>query len=262
MRHQLVRPSTEVGKKGIGGLRHLLVLLALVASSSIAAGATVGVGYYSGHIACGGSTALYYSVAGGPANTCGDLYTLRNGTWVVAYGWLCTDSNGNATKGPWYWANVSADQTDNPSYIAWPGGTQTTTDWHIWDKTCPTVTRTSAGGSPPTSFFGTAADTTWGAGFRSNCADSIWTSSSYGYASFRDTTPGFNLYWTPTSGAYSSTSYAYVWENLSGVPGQSISWAASVPSYLAHQSGHSYQWQSCVSDCCCTSCSYYSFTVP
>lgn len=74
---------------------------------------------------------LYYTVTGGPANTCGDLYTFRNGSWLVGGGWLCTNASGNATKGPWTWAGTPSDQTDKPSYIRWPDGSQTSPANHI-----------------------------------------------------------------------------------------------------------------------------------
>jgi hypothetical protein len=45
---------------------------------------------------------FYFVVSGGLPNTCGDIHTLRNGVWVFAGAWLCTDSNGHGIKGPWF----------------------------------------------------------------------------------------------------------------------------------------------------------------
>ena len=67
---------------------------------------------------------LYYNINGAPANVCGDLYANRNGAgYTVTYGWVCTDGSGNATKGPWTWANQNGDE-DAYAYIAWPGGSK------------------------------------------------------------------------------------------------------------------------------------------
>ena len=65
-------------------------------------------------------------MAGAPANTCGDLWTNRNGAGFSneSSGWICTDGAGTATKGPWY--SNSSDETAYV-YINWgtctsPGG--------------------------------------------------------------------------------------------------------------------------------------------
>lgn len=65
-------------------------------------------------------------------------HTVRNGSTLIAPGWICTDANGNATKGPWTWANTPSDQTHRYVTIWWPDGTQTLPfKDHIWDKSCP-----------------------------------------------------------------------------------------------------------------------------
>ena len=202
---------------------------------------------------------LYYTVTGGPANTCGDLYTFRNGSWLVGGGWLCTNASGNATKGPWTWTGTPSDQTDDPSYIRWPDGTQTTPDDHIWDKTCATTYRTSPASSNaiPTSYSGYATDAPWGAGFASNWA-SVWTT-------FEDRTasPNVILYWTPPSGFYSSTTSYPVLGSLIGMPSFNVTWSQFTrPPASAHISGHTYRWSTCVYDGYCSQCAVTTFTAP
>ena len=201
---------------------------------------------------------LGYSVTGGPANTCGDLYTFRNGSWLVGGGWLCTDVGGNAYKGPWTWAGTPSDQKDHPAYIRWPDGTQTTPDDHIWDKTCAVTVTTSPNypNSVPTSYYGSATDTMWGAGFDAN-----WTSAvSY----FEDrTNPTSIRYWTPTSGSYSTATRTGFAPSYLGMNGYVGYWThSSFPSLGAHVSGHIYRWQTCMNDGYCTQCSNITFTAP
>jgi len=189
-------------------------------------------------------------VSGGPASTCGELHTFRNGSWITASNWICTDASGNATKGPWTWAGTASDQTDDPSYILWPDTSETTRAKHVWDKTCPTVTRTSAGGSPPTAWSGTASDAAWGCGFN----------AAYGYDSwaiYEDLTN--NTEWTPGTGAYTATPNFLVSGTLTGTPGFNVSWSAPFPGVGSHTTGHHYQWRFCARDCCCSSCTYYDF---
>lgn len=239
----------------------ILALIALGAMLPLVAQAA-GTGTMSHTIGCSGST-LTYSVTNGPANTCGDLYTIRNGSLITAGGWLCTDPTGSGSNGPWTWANTPADQYDTEVRIVWPDGSETTRSWHVWDKTCPTVNITSPTGTPPTSFSGTAADTTYGSGFRSNCLDSNWTSMSQVYALYKDvTTPSAIKYWSPSTGTYSSSTLTisnYVYGTITGMPSQNVNWSVSVPTAAAHFPGRSYEWQVCVSDCCCTSCAYRNF---
>ncbi len=128
-------------------------------------------------------TNFVFKVYGGPPNTCGDIHTLRNGAWVIAYGWICTDGAGNATKGPWYITSTfpGQNQTDNPTYIQWPDGTTTTQSWHVIDTIHPTVSVYTSG----VMFHGTATAATWGSGF-----NAAWTSVQL---YFQDKTTG--LYW-------------------------------------------------------------------
>ena len=79
-------------------------------------------------------TTFTYSVDGAPPNTCGEFRTLRSEGWVIAPGWICTDSTGHATKGPW---SCSQDQTDQYSHINWPNGTRTNDSEHSCYVTQP-----------------------------------------------------------------------------------------------------------------------------
>jgi hypothetical protein len=207
---------------------------------------STGVGYFNQTINWSG--VLYYTVSGGPANTCGDLQTFRNGSWLYSTGWLCTDASGGATKGPWYWSNQANDQTDDQAFIVWPGGTSTTGAKHIWDKTCAQTYRDSADPAPnssPSSYSGHATDTQWGAGFDtwSNVSSVFWD---------RSVTP--NLYWTPSAGAYSVTTPTAVSGTLSGYPSFNASWSTSFPPAGAHTPGHTYEWYTCVDDGSCGYC--------
>jgi len=193
---------------------------------------------------------VYYYISNGPHNTCGELNTFRNGSWLISPGWACTDGNGNVTKGPWDMSTYTTDQTDDPSYIRWPDGSSTNTDWHVVDGVCPTTTRTSPDGSPPTTYYGNASDGIWG-----NCFGS-W---SYVYSIFYDYTT--NLYWTPSAGAYSAGPLgAAIYGVLSGRPSCGVSWDTAFPPPEAHASGHAYLWETCVSDGGCAYCTNLNFT--
>ncbi|MFL6259226.1 MAG: hypothetical protein ACJ76Y_05890 [Thermoanaerobaculia bacterium] len=209
-----------------------------------------GVGYFSSDINWYYTPDLYYSVGGGPANTCGTLWAYRNaGPWTSTAGWICTDASGNATKGPWSWANQSGDETAY-AYIDWGGGLTTNTSQHIWDKTCATATITSGGGNPPASLYGAGTDGAWGAGF-----DASWSSA---FAFFQDT--GTGNYWTPAAGAYNTTSNVSVSCSISGMPSLTVTWSCpQIPPGYTHQSGHCYQWTVCVPDGYCGYCDSVSF---
>jgi hypothetical protein len=220
----------------------LFLVAALTASALALPGASwaTGVGYFSSEINWWWSSDLYYSVAGGPASTCGALWAYRNGgPWTETPGWLCTDSSGNSTKGPWSWANQNGDE-EAWAYIQWPDGSSTTTAHHIWDKTAPSVSPipTPPPGSPPSSLAGTANDGAYGAGF-----DARWASCS---TTFQDLTTG--LYWTPGASAYSTTRTSVAC-SISGMPSRSITWnAPQIPPSSAHTVGHCYEWQVCLYD--------------
>lgn len=193
---------------------------------------------------------LYYTVTGGPPNTCGELNSYRNGSWIYGANWLCTDASGNATKGPWTWAGTPSDQTDDPAYIRWPNGDTTNNALHIWDKTCAQTYRTTPNGTPPTSWAGHATDTQWGAGFDFGAS---------GASNFQNLTTG--LYWHPSTGAYTSP-YRPIPATLTRVNRYLVNWTTSFPSPGSHVSGHQYVWATCVSDGGCGNCLPYYFTVP
>ena len=182
---------------------------------------------------------MYYTVAGGPPHTCGDLWAKRNaGPWQKeAGGWLCTDGSGNAVKGPWSLNNQAGDEKALV-YIQWPSGSATTIETHIWDKTAPSVTLASTTGTPPPSFSGTATDPQWGAGFNSN-----WTEC---YATFRENNT-FS-YWSPSRSRYDLGAAEFNC-TITGMPGHSISWSVSpVPPASAHVPGYCYRWEVLISD--------------
>ncbi len=205
-----------------------LSLLVTLFSVLTSAQQFVGTAYFSNAINWSQTPNLYFTVRGGQPNACGDLVTTRNGQGLYSPGWICTDSSGNATMGPWTWANTPADQTDTNVQIVWPNNTitQATSD-HVWDKTCPTVSISTAS---PGSFTGIATDNQWGAGL-----DDGWTAVN---ASYKDLNTG--LYWDGT-GYYSSvviTTGGF----LFGMPFYSASWSVSAPPASVHVSTHTYQY--------------------
>jgi hypothetical protein len=208
---------------------------------------TVGTGSFNHQIQYTSVTtavALYYTVTGGPASTCGELNTYRNGSWLFGPGWLCTNASGSATNGPWYTAN--GNQTDDPSFIRWPNGTATSNDWHIWDNNCPSVSYGSS--APPNTWFGTASDALYGACFNT---------STRVYSRYWDYTA--DRYWSTSTGLYAS-GFSDVTGSLSGVPGCGPNWTVSRPSLASHTPGHIYLWTTCISDGGCTACTSYQFT--
>src|SRR5437763_16964763 len=121
-------------------LRIYVLAMFLVLVSTLSFPQTVGTAYFSNAINWSQSSDLYFTVTGGPASMCGDLVTTRNGSSLVSPGWICTDSSGNVTKGPWTWANTPSDQTDTNVHIDWANGSTTyATSDHVWDNTCPSV---------------------------------------------------------------------------------------------------------------------------
>jgi hypothetical protein len=181
---------------------------------------------------------LYYYVQGGPANTCGSLDTLRNGSALSSPGWLCTDGSGNATKGPWSWSGTPSDQTDEQLHITWPDGSTTNDIHHIWDKTCATTNSGIVSGS---NYTGSATDAQWGAGF-----DASWTQAT---CTFYDSTS--NRWWAPGHSGYDSTSEIAVAATVTGMPGFSVTWSCPAPPF----SYHDLEWTVCVTDGSCGTCS-------
>lgn len=216
----------------------------------ITAAAIVGSAQFNRTINYSGSPDLYYTVTGGPPNTCGELNSYRNGSWIYAGNWLCTNGSGNATKGPWTYAGTPSNQTDEPAYIRWPNGDTTNNALHIWDKNCSQTFKSSAG-VPPSSYSGYATDAQWGAGF-----DFYPSPSSV----FEDETA--NLYWDPATGDYTSASYKAVSATLSRVNRWRVNWTTVYPSPGDHVSGHQYYWYTCVDDGQCGQCATLRFTAP
>jgi hypothetical protein len=211
----------------------VVVFSLLLLLPSLALPQSVGTAYLSSRINWSQTSDLYFTVLGGPPNTCGDFLSTRNGFSGYNSGSVCTDGSGNVTRGPWSWANTAADQTDTNIRIQWPNGTTTyfTTD-HIWDKTCPVHQITTPSGAPPASLGGIATDNQWGAGF-----DDTWTAVK---ASFWDQTA--DRFWNPATGAYDSP-FLLVTANLSSMPSHGIVWSFPlIPHPEAHTSGHSYSW--------------------
>src|SRR5258708_680889 len=194
---------------------------------------SVGTGFVSSHINFSQTPDLYFSVTGAPPNICGALATIRNGSCLYVPGWVCTDGNGQVTRGPWTWSGTPGDQTDRNIHFNWANGTTTNfTSDHIWDKTCPLPTVTSPSGGPPTSFYGTGSDQNWGAGFR--------VRGDYGPGTrvklqFQDNSTG--LYWNPSIHDYNLSSppdiYATVTSGLGNItsPSYHSTWdgTASIP---------------------------------
>jgi hypothetical protein len=213
-----------------------------------------------------GTGSLSYTVTNAPPSTCGQLETNRNGSWLYSPNYLCTDANGNATKGPWTWANTPSDQTDDLLSIRWPDGSTTPPLKHYWDKTCPQITRTSPGGAPPGTYYGTASDAQWGA-----CFSASW--GSYLYSTFYD--QNSHLYWDPSTHGYTSAggSGAVVNGSLSGLSGTTpscgVGWSTNFPAVSAHTHKDSYQWTTCVVEEYnngisegCSVCTNLTFTYP
>ena len=177
---------------------------------------------------------LYFVVTGAPANTCGDLYADRNGGGYTlnAANWICTDGSGNATKGPW---SSNPDDETAYAYIDW-GSCESPVAKHIWDVDPPVV---SIDSGAPSSFTGDADDDAWGAGFASS-----WSNCR---VSFKNDTTG--LYWTTSTGSYSSSSPEYSLCTLFGMPSLNVDWAANnIPDGPDHVSGHHYTWLVAVFD--------------
>lgn len=214
----------------------------------ITASATVGNASFNYRINWRDTPPLYYTVENGPAGTCGDLHTYRNGGWLIAPGWLCTDASGYAQKGPWTWDDIPSDQTDNPAFIRWPGGDETTYNDHIFDKTCSRTEVDST--SPPTDFRGSASDALWGAGF-----DSGWTETCCTF--FNRTT---QRYWSPSTGSYSSTTAVCTSATVGGMPSLNVSWSCTPPPSGAHTSLQEYEWSACIADGYCCISGVHVFT--
>lgn len=195
---------------------------------------------------------LEYYVRGGPANSCGEANVKRNGTWYFTSCWLFTDGSGNADKGPWYWANQPDDE-EGEAFIRWPNGNATTTDWHYWDKRCPSISiRNNPFTHPPTAWSGPASDPPFGACF------GAWTSV---YATFQNLSTG--RYWAEGASDYTLLAPDQVFDTSLGLSGCNDDWQTPFPPGNAHVSGHQYRWTVCLiesPDSRCEPCASYDFT--
>jgi hypothetical protein len=210
----------------------ILAPAALLLQVSAASAAVCGDAYYNHEIDWPSTPSLYYSVAGAPPNTCGDLMASRNGgAYVRGAGWICTDSNGNATKGPW--SSNPVDETANV-YIDW-GTCTSPVRRHIWDVTPATVSITS---NVPLNFSGSASDAAWGAGFNAS-----WTQCN---ANYRFNSVAGPRWWSPSTGGYTSTSQIDLPCTIAGAPSPLIGWGTAStqrPAYGVHLQGGHYTWQ-------------------
>lgn len=185
------------------------------------------------------TTIYFYDVVNGPPNTCGTLQLIRNGVAQSGANWICTDSNGNARKGPW--GPPTSNETVQSSRIVWPDGTSTTGgEFHINDVSRPNISSNQSGGPGPmpTAFSGTASDAQWGTGFKFGSGG--W---SYLYATFfKTTTPQGTVpdkYWDGTG--YNSTTEVRFNANVTPPGGgYTITWSVSPPT--THTATDSYGW--------------------
>jgi hypothetical protein len=196
-----------------------------------------GIGFFSnGVLDCAGSSYTYH-VVDAPPNVCGTLYITRNGVLEITGGWICTDNNGNATKGPWV---VSKNQTGEKIHIRWPDGTRTSGgDDKIDDLNSPTPPSINLAGVP-SSFSGTATDIKWGAGFGG-------ATNVLGHFMDMET----ELYWDGFS--YASASPVHFGGFFSITGRWSASWGFGVrriPPPSAHTPGNQYRWCATIDDQC------------
>ena len=207
----------------------VLVPAALILHLSSASATICGDTSFNHDINWAWTSDLYYTIVGSPANTCGDLWADRGNGWQLeAVGWACTNSLGQAIKGPWSHSNQATDEIANV-LIDWGTCTSDVED-HIWDVNPPTVVITS---NPPSAFSGTATDAA--AGFSASWA-ACW-------ASFYDATS--SKYWDSATDAYTSSSYKEYACGIFGMPTRNTTWSATQrPGSGAgsHTSGHQYYW--------------------
>lgn len=180
-------------------------------------------------------SSYYYIVTDAPPNTCGTLKLIRNGRYEEGGGWICTDSNGYARKGPW---TGSKTETGQSVRIEWPDGTRTYGgDYHVDDNTRPTISADVIPGTSvpiPSSFSGWASDVFWGTGFRFG-ADG-WSPL---YGTFRNVTTG--LYWNGI--AYAAASERRTQGTSSpAAGGYDIHWSVTPPPRGVHNSTDTYEW--------------------
>lgn len=195
-----------------------------------------GYAYFSNGIFDSRFSSYTYNVYSAPPNVCGTLHLVRNDNPPEATpGWICTNANGQATKGPWTGSN---NQTGQGIYIQWPNGSTTVGgDYKIDDGSDPSIwsSQTPGFGVPiPTSFNGGGSDVQWGTGF--NFGFNGWSSI---LGTFRNVT---------TSKYYNGQGYiadnpVYVFGSSSPPAGGfSIIWSLTPPPQSAHNSTDTYEW--------------------
>jgi len=194
-------------------------------------GGSGGYAYFSNGAYDSKYSSYTYNVDGAPPNVCGTLFLIRNGDPESTPNWICTDSSGHATKGPWY---GSTNQTGQFIRIRWPNDTYTVGgDYKVDDGSEPNIwaNQTPGFGVPiPSSFDGTATDAQWGTGF------SWWTSI---YATFRNVTT--SQYYKDGQG-YISATPVYIDGTFSPPTAFTISWSVPSPPPSAHNSTDTYAW--------------------
>jgi hypothetical protein len=211
----------------------VLIPALLFVQVGAASAATCGDAYFNHEIDWPNTPALYYTVAGAPPNTCGDLWANRNGGGYIlnASDWICTDSNGTATKGPW-----SSNPDDETAYVYIDWGTCVSpVKKHIWDVGAPSATITS---SVPGNFYGTVTDEAWGAGF-----NAAWSSCSVEFIQEPTATTG-RKWWTLGTGGYTSSTRNFVSCPYGGSP--NVTWYTNTnsrPSAQNHVPGATYIWK-------------------
>jgi hypothetical protein len=208
----------------------------VMASSRSALAGNGGFGYYSATYSTNtiykNTPAFTYKVTGAPPSICGDILTTRNGVLQITANWICTDSLGNATKGPW---TCSANQTDIDTFIRWHDASDTSHSNHICDQSVPTVHIDAPTSTPPRVFTGTATDAAWGTGFDQGPVG--WTNVA---AYFRDMNTG--LFYSSSSGCYCSQTQTSWYGGISPIVGSNVRWTVTPPPPSAHVAGHQYQW--------------------
>jgi hypothetical protein len=175
-----------------------------------------------------------YTITGAPPNVCGTLYTFRNGSQLIGPNWICTNSAGSATAGPW---SGSSNQTDTNLYIQWPDGSRTSGhSFHVSDASPPTIWIDQPGGSGvPTAFSGGASDAQWGTGFN-HCFN--------GWSSIRATFRNLSTGKYGDSSGYNNSSPVTFFGSVSPfcAYGFNVGWSVNTPPPSAHVSGNSYRW--------------------
>lgn len=178
----------------------------------------------------------YYNVNGAPPLKCGTLSLRRNGVLETTPGWICTDVNGNATKGPW---TATANETAEDIQIIWPGGLSTIDGYFHYNDVSPPSLQVPPGGTGvPWVFGGSASDARWGTGF--NVTPTGWT---YMYASFYDYTA--NAYY---NGASYSGGYVDFDGAVSPARAMNVNWQVATPPASSHLRSHTYIWCATISD--------------